>query len=209
MAITASSLTSISGLLKQYYDKPEVIKNVMISAGPLLAELLENGNQEANGANIPCPTPSPAAAAASARRSRPSTPTAARLQTYNFLLTRGSTWGVGQVGQQVLEASANAPEGAFLADGILEVDAKRMRYHQYLAHLVYGWGDGVLFQLGHAATVSNTYIALDDPLLAAKVQTGDVLQYSSTAGGAPWRCWSLGLRGSVSRCLVPMRARSA
>lgn len=184
MAITASSLTSISGLLKQYYEKPEVIQNVMISAGPLLAELLKNGNRGFTGANAPCPIiigSGGGVGSQIASVSAYSSPAA----TQNFLLTRGSSWFVGQIGQQVLEASANAPEGAFLADGILEVDAKKKRFMQYLAHLVYGDGTGVLFQLGHTASLSNTYIQLDDPLLAAKVQTGDVLQYSATRGGSP------------------------
>ena len=195
MAITASSLTTVSGLLKQYYDKPEVIKNVMISAGPLQSHLLENGNQEANGANIPCPIITGSGGGVGSQIATVNS-NSSPAQTYNFLLTRSSTWGVGQVGQQVLEASANAPEGAFLADGILEVDAKRMRYHQYLAHLIYGWGDGVLFQQSAtnsgSTALAETYISLDDPLLAAKVQTGDVLQYSSTAGGSPGDAGALG-----------------
>lgn len=184
MALTPSSLSTISGLLKQFYDKPEVIENVMISAGPLCAELLKNANKDFTGANAPCPIITGSGGGVGsqiATVSQYSSPA----QTSNFLLTRSSSWFVGQIGQQVLEASANAPDGAFLADGILEVDAKKKRYMQYLAHLVYGDGTGVLFQLGASAVLTNTYIQLDDTLLAAKVQVGDVLQYSATAGGSP------------------------
>jgi hypothetical protein len=191
MALTPSSLTTISGLLKQFYDKPEVIQNVMISAGPLLAELLKNSNKNFHGINAPCPIivgSGGGVGSVIASVSANSGPA----QTQNFLLTRSSSWFVGQIGQQVLEASANAPEGAFLADGILEVDAKKKRYMQYLAHLCYSDGTGVLFQLSHTATLTNTFIALDDPLLAAKVQTGDALQYSSTRGGAPGDAGNIG-----------------
>jgi hypothetical protein len=185
VALTPSSLSTISGLLKQFYDKPEVIENVMISAGPLTAELLKNANKNFTGINAPCPIITGSGGGVGsqiATVSQYSSPA----QTSNFLLTRSSSWFVGQIGQQVLEASANAPEGAFLADGILEVDAKKKRYMQYLAHLIYGDGTGTLFQLGAAAVLTNTYIQLDDTLLAAKVQVGDVLQYSNAGpGGTP------------------------
>lgn len=191
MALTPSSLSTISGLLKQFYEKPEVIENVMIAAGPLLSELLKNSNRGFTGANAPFPI---IVASGGGVGSQIGTvnQNSSPAQTQNFLLTRGSSWYVGQIGQQVLEASANAPEGAFLADGILEVDAKKKRYMQYLAHLVYGDGTGVLFQLGAGASTSNTYIALDDTLLAAKVQAGDVLQYSATAGGSPGDAGAVG-----------------
>ena len=192
MALTPSSLTTISGLLKQFYDKPEVIENVMISAGPLTAKLLKNSNKNFHGVNVPCPIITASGGGVGSQIASVST-YSSPAQTSNFLLTRGSSWFVGQIGQQVLEASANAPEGAFLADGILEVDAKKKRFMQYLAHLIYGDGTGVLFQLGHTfTTYTNTYIQLDDTLLAAKVQTGDVLQYSSTAGGTPGDAGAVG-----------------
>lgn len=184
MALTPSSLTTISGLLKQYYEKPEVIQNVMISAGPLLARLIENSNRDFVGANMPFPIIVASGGGIGSQIASVNA-NSSPAQTQNFLLTRGSHWFVGQIGQQVLEASANAPEGAFLADGILEVDAKKKRYMQYLAHLCYGDGTGVLFQQSSTVAVTNTFIQLDDPLLAAKVQAGDVLQYSSTRGGTP------------------------
>jgi hypothetical protein len=197
MAVSSSSLTTVSGLLKQFYDKPEVIKNVMISAGPLLKKLLEDGDQEFTGINYPSPIIIGSGGGVGSQIATVSA-NSSPAQTVNFLITRCSAWGYGQVGQQVLEASANAPEGAFLTDAILEVDAKRMRYMQYLAHLMYGWGDGVLFQESHTDSVAHTYILLDDPLLAAKVQTGDVLQYSATAGGAPGDAGALGYVLGVS-----------
>ena len=197
MAATASSMVTVSGFLKQFYQRPDVIQNVMISAGPLLKRLLADGDQSFDGANAPCPIILGSGGGVGSQIASVSG-NSSPAQTQNFLLTRGSTWGYGQVGQQVLEASANAPEGAFLTDAILEVDSKRMRYMQYLAHLVYGWGDGVLFQLGHAASTSATYIALDDPLLAAKVQVGDVLQYSATAGGAPGDAGAVGYVVGIS-----------
>lgn len=184
MALTPSSLTTITGLLKQYYSRPDVIENVMISAGPLLGELLKKSDRDFNGANMPFPIIVASGGGVGSQIASVST-NSSPANTQNFLLTRGSAWFIGQIGQQVLEASANAPDGAFLADGILEVDAKKKRYMQYLAHLTYGDGTGVLFQLGASATVSNTYIQLDDYLLAGKVQAGDVLQYSTTAGGSP------------------------
>ena len=55
MAVTPSSLTTISGLLKQFYEKPENIKNVMISAGPLTARLLEKSMKDFDGINMPLP----------------------------------------------------------------------------------------------------------------------------------------------------------
>jgi hypothetical protein len=184
MALTPSSLTTITGLLKQFYEKPEVIQNVMIAAGPLVADLLKGSNKNMVGSTTPFPIIVASGGGIGSQIATVGT-YSSPAQTQNFLLTRSSTWFVGQIGQQVLEASANAPEGAFLADGILEVDAKKKRYMQYLAHLCYSDGTGVLFQLGHTATLTNTYILLDDPLLAAKVQAGDVLQYSSTRGGTP------------------------
>jgi len=184
MAVTPSSLTTISGLLKQFYDRPDVIQNVMISAGPLVAELIKNSNKEAYGSTIPCPIIAGSGGGIGSVIAQV-TANSAPAQTQNFLLTKGSSWFAGQIGQQVLEASANAPEGAFLADGILEVDAKKKRYMQYLAHLMYSDGTGTLFQLGATASLTATFIQLDDVLLAAKVQQGDVLQYSSTRGGAP------------------------
>jgi len=191
MALTPSSLTTISGLLKQFYEKPEVIENVMIAAGPLLAELMKNANKGAVGNTIPFPI---IVASGGGIGSQIATvnQNSSPAQTQNFLLTKGSSWFVGQIGQQVLEASVNAPEGSFLADGILEVDAKKKRYMQYLAHLCYSDGTGVLFQLGAAASTSNTYILLDDVLLAAKVQAGDVLQYSATRGGTPGDAGAVG-----------------
>jgi hypothetical protein len=191
MAITPSSITTISGLLKQFYEKPEVIQNVMIAAGPVLGEWLKDGNKGMNGSTTPFPIIVASGGGVGSQINTVNT-YSSPAQTQNFLLTRGSTWAVGQIGQQVLEASANAPEGAFLADGILEVDAKKKRYMQYLAHLLYGDGTGVLFQLGAAATLTNTYIQLDDTLLAAKVQAGDVLQYSASRGGSPGDAGAVG-----------------
>lgn len=191
MALTPSSLGTITGLLKQFYEKPDVIQNVMIAAGPLLAELIKNSNKGFTGINMPFPIILGSGGGVGSQIASVSA-NSSPAQTQNFLLTRGSSWFVGQIGQQVLEASAAAPEGAFLADGILEVDAKKKRYMQYLAHLVYSDGTGVLFQLSHTATLTNTFIALDDPLLAAKVQAGDVLQYSSTRGGAPGDAGAVG-----------------
>lgn len=182
--LTPSTLSTVSGLLKQFYEKPEAIQNVMISAGPLLARLIENSNKEFTGINMPFPIIVASGGGIGSQIAAVNI-NSSPAQTQNFLLTRSSHWFVGQIGQQVLEASANAPEGAFLADGILEVDAKKKRYMQYLAGLCYNDGTGVLFQLGAAATLTNTFIALDDTLLAARVQAGDVLQYSSTRGGAP------------------------
>lgn len=197
MALTPSNLTTISGLLKQYYEKSETIENVMIAAGPLLAELISSSNKNMFGSTTPFPIIVASGGGVGSVMSAVNA-NSSPAQTQNFLLTRGSSWFVGQIGQQVLEASANAPDGAFLADGILEVDAKKKRYMQYLAHLCYSDGTGVLFQLGAAAVLTNTYIQLDDVLLAAKVQAGDVLQYSSTRGGTPGDSGNVGYVLGVS-----------
>src|SRR5271165_7087435 len=103
MAVTPSSLTTISGLLKQFYEKPENIKNVMISAGPLAARLLEKSMKDFDGINMPLPIITASGGGVGSQIATVSV-NSSPASTQNFLLTRGSQWAVGQIGQQVLEA---------------------------------------------------------------------------------------------------------
>ncbi len=170
MAATASSLTTISALLKQRYLDASLIQNSMIDFGPLTAELIAEADTSCGGSTTPFPliysggggfSSSMAAAYATA------TPAA----SVNFLMTRATVFGQIVLGGEAMAASEN-PDGAFIADLALEVDTKRRRLHEYVSALVYGDGTGVMAQMLSFAT---GVITLTDGPQAARFQVNDVI----------------------------------
>lgn len=181
MAATPSSLGTATSLLKQYYLDKKNIQNVMISAGPTFMEFKEKGNVACGGINIPFPVITGSGGGVGSQMlaaytySQPA-------KSSNFLMTRGSTFGVGQVGGEVMEAS-EAPDEAFIADLTLETDAKQRRVHQLMASYLFGDGTGCQGQLAGTAWTTWT-LTVQDPATIIHFQAGDAIQLASAVGGA-------------------------
>jgi hypothetical protein len=194
MAASASSLTTISALLKQKYLSSSLIQNSMIDFGPLLAKMVTEGDTSFNGANCPVPliySGGGGFSSSMAAAFNTATPAA----SVNFLLTRAVSFGQIVLGGEALAASEN-PDGAFISDLALETETKRRRIKEYLAALVYGAGTGVVAQVAAFSTASSGatqgVITLKDAPTAARFQVNDVINvtigaaYAATSSLTQW-----------------------
>jgi hypothetical protein len=186
MAASASSLTTISALLKQKYLSSSLIQNSMIDFGPLLAKLVTEGDTSFNGANCPVPLIYSGGGGFSSNMAAAFN-TATPAASVNFLLTRAVSFGQIVLGGEALAASEN-PDGAFISDLALETETKRRRIKEYLAALVYGSGTGAVAQVASfsVATSGATQgvITLKDAPTAARFQVNDVINVSISAAVA-------------------------
>jgi hypothetical protein len=181
-AIASSTITSMEAILKEHYLSPDKIRDVQVESGPLINELLERAETTIGGKTIPFPVIQASGGGVG------SIYTAAFASTQpansvNFELTRSTTFGVLQLGGEVLIASEGL-DNAFIADMVLEFDAKKRRLMQLMATYAYGDGKGVMGQVSLSDVVADAGITLADPATAVHFQVGDVIQLCATYGGA-------------------------
>ena len=182
MALSQSTIASANAVLKEHYLAADKIKNVMVEAGPVLMELLERAELSAGGRQIPFPVITGSGGGIGSLYTAAYATTLPATSVV-FELTRGTSFGVGQLGSEVLLASEDLDD-AFIKDMVLELDAKRRRLLQYMAFIMYGDGTGTLAQVSSGQSVASTTLTLADAATTVRFNIGDVIQIAGSVGGA-------------------------
>ena len=120
MAVPNSTLTTLQPILKERYLSPDLIQDVQVDSGPLLAKLLKRADTSLGGKDIPFPIiQASGGGVGSIYTAAFASTQPAALQS--FSLTRGTTFGIIQMGGEALTASEGL-DNAFIADMVLEFD---------------------------------------------------------------------------------------
>lgn len=215
MSLSSSTLSTITGLLKQKYLASDLIQNSMIDFGPLTAKLLSEGDTSCGGRNIPFPLIY-ASGGGIGTSMNAAFNNVAPTASVSFNLTRGCAFGQIVLGGEALAASEN-PDEAFIDDLSLEIENKKKRFKEYVSALVYGDGTAAMAQVGSISTATSGatqgVITLVDLPLAGRFNVNDVISVtigSTVAASNSLTQWSLsGVLTATSAALATANTSTA
>jgi hypothetical protein len=173
-----STLTTFDALLKERYEDPSLVEELIYPDNPLLAMLEKRGDTGMVGSDMPVPIMygNPQGASSSFTKAQAN---ASNVKAAKWSITAGDYHGVVEIGDKVIKASRNN-KGAFLEDKRVEIDGLWETAGENLS--IYTWGNGGN-ALGRIAAITSTTATLESPSDAQNFEV-DMYVVSSTADGS-------------------------
>jgi hypothetical protein len=176
--MASATITSLDGVLKNYYDdfKVKVMQYGESTGLAVMARMTKFG-----GKTLPIPiiynTPQGRGATIAQAQA-----VAAAAKTTDFALTRASDYGVVTISNEALEAADLGDKSTFVSARVTEIDGIFKQLVRSLSTGFYGTGSG---SVGNVGTDGTSYITLSDIEQVVNFDIGMVLTASSAdASGA-------------------------
>lgn len=175
--MASATVTTLDGVLKQYYDDIKV-KLMQYGESTLLAVMPRM--TKFTGKNLPIPIlfSTPAGRGTTVARAQTA---AMPARTEDFVLTRAKDYGVVTIENEALEAS-EGDKGAFVSARVTEIDGMFKQLVRSLSTALYGTGSG---SIGTVGAVSTTSLTLADIEQIVNFDIDMELSFSATDSATP------------------------
>jgi hypothetical protein len=176
--MSASTMTTFDALIKERYEDPSIVEELIYPDNPFLQRLKKNGDQGMVGDVMPVPiiygnAQGVSSSFTKAQANRSNTKAA------KWAIEAGDYHGVVRIGEKV-QMATRTNSGAFLEDKRVEIDGLWETAGENMS--IYSWGNGGN-ALGRIGAIDATTITLENTADIANFEI-DMYVVSSTADGS-------------------------